>query len=205
MHYVHAESPGANPLPFRGGGFSLTNGIRGCSKVLRCIFVSFGISMGGVIVTYLMRPICKIGCILENLARKAPSFAPNWVLLAEKWYRDGSQNHAFWGIEVVEILNSTLSIPVRVFLKNCPGLPFAQDFGKAGPTAPFCRKSLKCRRPRLVCPGSWQCSAVDPSLPKTQTLGIMFLPQARANSAICPGFRQGWTYGAFLPKTPPVP
>ena len=32
----------------RGGGFSLTNGIRGCSKVLRCIFVSFGISMGGL-------------------------------------------------------------------------------------------------------------------------------------------------------------
>ena len=31
-----------------GGGFSLTNGIRGCSKVLRCIFVSFGISMGGL-------------------------------------------------------------------------------------------------------------------------------------------------------------
>ena len=29
-----------------GAGFSLTNGIRGCSKVLRCIFVSFGISMG---------------------------------------------------------------------------------------------------------------------------------------------------------------
>ena len=45
-------------------------------------------------------------------------------------------------------------------------LPFAQDFGKAGPTAPFCRKGLKCRRPGLVCPGSWQCSAVDPSLPK---------------------------------------
>ena len=31
-----------------GGGFSLTNGIRGCSKVLRCIFVSFDISMGGL-------------------------------------------------------------------------------------------------------------------------------------------------------------
>ena len=31
-----------------GGGFSLTNGIRGCSKVLSCIFVNFGISMGGL-------------------------------------------------------------------------------------------------------------------------------------------------------------
>ena len=34
--------------PPRGGGFSLTNEIRGCSKVLRCIFVNFGISMGGL-------------------------------------------------------------------------------------------------------------------------------------------------------------
>ena len=31
-----------------GEGFSLTNGIRGCSKVLKCIFVNFGISMGGL-------------------------------------------------------------------------------------------------------------------------------------------------------------
>ena len=35
-------------------------------------------------------------------------------------YRDGSQNHTFQGIEMVEILNSTLSIPVRIFLKNNP-------------------------------------------------------------------------------------
>ena len=42
------------------------------------------------------------------------------MLFAEKWYRDGSQNHAFRGIERVEILNSTLSIPVRIFLKNPP-------------------------------------------------------------------------------------
>ena len=57
---------------------------------------------------------------LENLAKKSTQFAPNWVLFAEKWYRDGSQNHAFRGIEMVEILNSTLSIPVRFFLKNPP-------------------------------------------------------------------------------------
>ena len=42
------------------------------------------------------------------------------MLFAEKWYTDGSQNHAFRGIEMVEILNSTLSIPVRIFLKNTP-------------------------------------------------------------------------------------
>ena len=36
-----------------------------------------------------------------------------------------------------------------------PGLtvPFAWDFGKAGPTALFCRKDLQWCRPGLVCPG----------------------------------------------------
>ena len=50
-------------------------GIRGCSKVLRCIFVCFGTMYieGWVIVTYLLCPICKIGCILDNLAKKAPN------------------------------------------------------------------------------------------------------------------------------------
>ena len=76
---------------------------------------------GWVIVTYPMPPTCKIGCILENLAKKSTQFAPNWVLFAEKWYRDGSQNHAFRGIEMVEILNSTLSIIPRTnFLKTPP-------------------------------------------------------------------------------------
>ena len=58
----------------------------------------------------LKKKNCKIGCILENLALKSTYFATNWVLFAEKWYRDGSQNHAFRGIEMVEILK--LSIPV---------------------------------------------------------------------------------------------
>ena len=51
---------------------------------------------------------------------KSTQFAPNWVLFAEKWYRDGSQNHAFRGIEIVEILNSTLSIPVQIFFEETP-------------------------------------------------------------------------------------
>ena len=42
------------------------------------------------------------------------------MLFTEKWYRDGSENHAFRGIEMVEILNSTLSIPVQIFLKTPP-------------------------------------------------------------------------------------
>ena len=105
-------------------------------------------------------------------------------------------------------------------------VPFAQDFGKVGPTA-LCRKDLQCRRPGLVCPGFWQCSAVDPSLPKTRTLGIMFLPQARANPVpfardfgkagptalcrkdlqcrrpglVCPGFWQCSAVDPSLPKT----
>ena len=36
------------------------------------------------------------------------------------WYSDGSQNHVSRGIEVVEILKSTLSIPVQNFLKDPP-------------------------------------------------------------------------------------
>ena len=79
---------------------------------------------GWIIVTYPMRPICKIGCILENLAKKAPNL-PQIGCFLVKWYRDGSQNHAFRGIEMVEILNSTSSIPVglRFFLKNPPPEP----------------------------------------------------------------------------------
>ena len=52
----------------------------------------------------------------------------------------------------------------RPFLAKTPDLrhyipaapvQFAQDFGKAGPTAPFCRKDLQCSRPGLVCPDFW--------------------------------------------------
>ena len=31
---------------YRTGGYSLKHGVRGCSKVLRCIFINFGIPMG---------------------------------------------------------------------------------------------------------------------------------------------------------------
>ena len=54
-HYKLAEYPYLRSIFLtcmgcRPGGFSLTNGILGCLKVLRCIFVSFGID-GCVIVT----------------------------------------------------------------------------------------------------------------------------------------------------------
>ena len=67
-----------------------------------------------------MRPICKIGCISGNYAKKSTQFVPNWVFFAANQYSDGSQNQAFCGIEMVEVLKSTLSIPVQIFLKNPP-------------------------------------------------------------------------------------
>ena len=78
-----------------------------------------------------------------------------------------------------------------------PGLlvPFAWDFGKVGPTLLLCRKDLQCRRPGLVCQGSWQYSAVELSLLKTQTLGIMFLPQVRCYS---PGVSARLDLGRFF-------
>ena len=56
-----------------------------------------------------MRPICKIGCILENLAKKAPNLPQIGCFLQKKWYRDGSQSHAFRGIEMVEILKKMVA------------------------------------------------------------------------------------------------
>ena len=67
----------------------------GMLKGFEVHFRKFWYIDGWVIVTYPMRPICKIGCFLENLAKKSTQFAPNWVLFAQKWYRDGLQNHAF--------------------------------------------------------------------------------------------------------------
>ena len=94
----------------RGGGVLTDKWYTGMLKGFEVHFRKFWYIDGWVIVTYPMRPICKIGNILENLAKKSTQFAPDWVLFAEKWYRDGSQNHAFRGIEMVEILNSTLSM-----------------------------------------------------------------------------------------------
>ncbi len=52
------------------GGYSLVDGIQGCSKVLGAlIFRHFWYIDGWV---SLPDPICKIGCILENKAKKAP-------------------------------------------------------------------------------------------------------------------------------------
>ena len=45
----------------------------GMLKGFEVHFRKFWYIDGWVIVTYPMRPICKIGCILENLAKKAPN------------------------------------------------------------------------------------------------------------------------------------
>ena len=87
----------------------------GMLKGFEVHFRKFWYIDGWVIVTYPMRPICKIGYIFENLAKEAPNLPQIGCFFAEKWYRDGSQNHAFRGIEMVKILNSTLSIPVQFF------------------------------------------------------------------------------------------
>ena len=42
------------------------------------------------------------------------------VFFAAIWYNDGLQNHAFWGIDMVEILKSTLSLPVYKFFWRHP-------------------------------------------------------------------------------------
>ena len=55
-----------------------------------------------------------------KFGQKSTQFAPNWVFFATNWYSDGSQNHAFRGIEMVDFPKSTLSIPVQIFLKNAP-------------------------------------------------------------------------------------
>ena len=62
------------------GGFSLTNGIRGCSKVLRTVHFGKFWYIDGWVIAYCHIPNApnlqnwvKIGCILENLAKKAPN------------------------------------------------------------------------------------------------------------------------------------
>ena len=64
---------------------------------------------------YPMRPICKIGCILENLANKAPNMPQIGCFLQKNGIEMGLKITLFRGIEMVEILNSTLSIPVQFF------------------------------------------------------------------------------------------
>ena len=44
-----------------------------------------------------MRPICKIGCILENLAKKPPNLPQIGCFLQKNGIEMGHKNHAFRG------------------------------------------------------------------------------------------------------------
>ncbi len=90
-------------VPPGRGGYSLLDGIQGCSKVLGCFFVIFGISMGGFLFQIQCVQFAKLG-----------AFSKIWPKNPQS---DGSQNHTFRGIEMVEILKSTLSIPVQNLVK----------------------------------------------------------------------------------------
>ena len=76
---------------------------------------------GWVIITYPMRPICKIGCILENLAKKAPNLPQIGCFLQKNGIEMGHKITLFEVIEMVEILNSTLSMhPYELFWRTPP-------------------------------------------------------------------------------------
>ena len=75
--------------------------------------------MGGFPLKTQSAQFAKLG-VFQEIRPKSTQFVPNWVFYAANWYSDGSQNHAVSGIEMVEILKSTLSIglPVQNFLKT---------------------------------------------------------------------------------------
>ena len=66
--------------------------------------------MGGFPFKTQCAQFAKLGVFREIRSKKHP--------IAAIWKTDGSQNHAFRGIEMVEILKSTLSLPVKNSLKN---------------------------------------------------------------------------------------
>ena len=57
-------------LLMRGGGVLTDKWYTGMLKGFEVHFHKFWYIDGWVIVTYPMQPICKIGCILENLAKQ---------------------------------------------------------------------------------------------------------------------------------------
>ncbi len=74
-------------------GYSLVDGIRGCSKVLGCFFAIFGIP------SRPNTPNLQDCVHFGKFGQKSTQFVPNWVVFfAPNWYSDGSQNHTFRGI-----------------------------------------------------------------------------------------------------------
>ena len=68
----HKKTPGV--------GYSLKHGVRGCSKVLRCIFINFGIPMGwfwivpGILMTPYFCDGITMGCFADENNNNGSSF-----------------------------------------------------------------------------------------------------------------------------------
>ncbi len=55
-----------------GGGYSLVDGIRGCSKILECFFVIFGILMGGFPFQTQCAQFAKLGAFWKIWSKQHP-------------------------------------------------------------------------------------------------------------------------------------
>ena len=80
----------------------------------------FSVSMGGL-SSHTQCANLQNWVYFGKFSWKSTQFGANWVLFAAKWYRDGSQNHAFWGIEMVEILKLYFEHPRTNFFEEPPG------------------------------------------------------------------------------------
>ena len=89
------------------GGYSLVDGIRGCSKVKRCFFIIFGISMGGFPFQTQCAQFAKLGEFWKIWPKKRPIccklgvFCGNlvqwWVTISRFLrYRDGQKSEVYF-------------------------------------------------------------------------------------------------------------
>ena len=99
------------------GGWSFHWLIQGCTKRLKGAFSSYLGSMGGFLSqTQCAQWLAKSG-VFWKIGQKKHRICSKLLAI---WYTDESQNQVSRGIEMVEILKSTLSIPVQIFWKNPP-------------------------------------------------------------------------------------
>ena len=63
-----------------------------------------------------------------KFGQKSTQFAPIWVFFATNWYSDGSQNHAFRGIEMVDFPKSKFEPPRTKFFED----PYSQGTDPGG-------------------------------------------------------------------------
>ena len=79
-------------------GYSLVDGIRGCPKPLRKVLGCFFVILG--ILLWVGFRFTPNAANLQNWVHFGKStIFPNWAPFASILYSDGSQNHAFRGIE----------------------------------------------------------------------------------------------------------